>query len=74
MMSVSVNFKTDTGADMTVIPETHFKQLKSTMLKLSVCSLSEPCQDNLRVCSQFQGTLKHGSHEDHQDIFYTASS
>ena len=54
---------------MTVIPETVFKQLKSTVLKPSVCSLSGPCQDNLRVCGQFQGTLKHGPHEVHQDIF-----
>ena len=56
---VSVDFKIDTGADVTVIPETLLKQLKSTILKLRVCSLSEPCQDNLRVCGQFQGTLKH---------------
>ena len=47
---VSVDFKIDTGADITVIPETVFKQLKSTVLKPSVCSLSGLCQDNLRVC------------------------
>ena len=40
---VSVDFKIDTGADVTVIPETVFKQLKSTVLKPSVRSLSGPC-------------------------------
>ena len=64
-----MDFKIDTGADVTVIPETIFKQLKNTVLKPSVRSLSGPCHDNLKVCGQFPGTLKHGPHKVHQDIF-----
>ena len=62
---IGVEFKIDTGVDVTVIPETIFKQLKSTVLKSSVCSLSGQCHDNLKVCGQFQGTLKYGPHNVH---------
>ena len=52
---------------MTVIPD--FKQLKCTVLQPCMRSLSGPCQNNLTVCGQFQGSLKHGPHEVQQDIF-----
>ena len=66
---ISFDFKIDTGADVTVIPETIFKQIKSIVLQPCMRSLSGPCQNNLTVCGQFRGTLKHGPHEVEQDIF-----
>ena len=66
---ISFDFKIDTGADVTVIPESIFKQLKCTVLQPCMRSLSGPCQNNLTVCGQFQGSLKHGPHEIQQDIF-----
>ena len=66
---ISFDFKIDTGADVTVIPETIFKQIKSIVLQPCMRSLSGPCQNNLTVCGQFRGTLKHGPHEVQQDIF-----
>ena len=66
---ISLNFKIDTGADVTVIPESVYKQLKSTVLQPCDRSLSGPCHDSLKVCGKFQGTLKHGPHKVQQDIF-----
>ena len=66
---ISLNFKIDTGADMTVIPESVYKQLKSTVLQPCDRSLSGPCHDSLKFCGKFQGTLKHGPHKVQQDIF-----
>ena len=66
---ISFDFKIDTGVDVTVIPESVFKQLKCTVLQPCMRSLSGPCQNNLTVCGQFQGSLKHGPHEVQQDIF-----
>ena len=46
---ISIDFKIDTGADVTVIPESVFKHLKNTMLQPCMCSLSGPCQNNLSL-------------------------
>ena len=66
---ISCDFKIDTGADVIVNAETIFKQLKSVVLQPCMLSLSGPCQNNLTVSGQFQGTLKHGPLEAQQDIF-----
>ena len=60
---INFDFKIDTGADVKVIPETIFKQIKGIVLQPCMCSLSGPCQNNLTVCGQFQGTLKRGPYE-----------
>ena len=53
----TVQLLPDTGADVTGIPETVFKQIKDTTLQPSSRALKGPCQNSLNVIGQFQGTL-----------------
>ena len=48
-----VTFKIDTGADVTGIPETVFKQIKNTTLQPCSHALNGPCQNSLKVIGQF---------------------
>ena len=66
-----VTFKIDTGADVTDIPETVFKQIKNTTLEPCSHPLKGPCQNSLKVIGQFQlqGTLTYESKAVQQDIF-----
>ena len=48
--NVDVKFKIDTGADVTVIPESVFKKLQGVQLQPCSRSLSGPCQNNIKVC------------------------
>ena len=64
-----VEFKIDTGADVSVIPESVFNQLERTTLHPTSRSLSGPGQNRLRVCGQFVGTLKHRAEEFKSEFF-----
>ena len=52
-------FKIDTGADVTVIPESVFKRIKDANLMHSDRILCGPAQIALHVIGQFTATLKH---------------
>ena len=57
--SVDVNFKIDTGADVTVIPESVFKKLNGVELQPCSRSLSGPCQHNQEECGKFTGVMEY---------------
>ena len=65
-----VEFKTDSGADISVISDTTYKALaKKRPLKPAKKSLTGPSSQPLDVCGQFTGTLQHGSCTSSDDIF-----
>ena len=57
----NVNYKRDTGADVTIIPESIFKKLNGVELQPCSRSLSGPCQKNLEVCGQFTGVIQYNN-------------
>ena len=64
-----VEFKIDTGADVSVIPEATFEKFRGITLTPASKSLSGPSQHPLHVCGQFKGTLKHEAEEVEEVIF-----
>ena len=58
---VPVQFKIDTGADASAIPESVFKQLQDVSLTHSDHCLTGPSQHQLQVSGQFIATLKYGT-------------
>ena len=58
---VPVQFKIDTGADVSAIPESVFKQLQDVSLSHSDHCLTGPSQHQLQVAGQFKATLKYGT-------------
>ena len=65
-----VEFKIDTGADVSVISDSTYKTLaKKTSLRPAKKSLTGPSRQPLDVCGQFTGTLQHGSCTSNEDIF-----
>ena len=65
-----VEFKIDTGADVSVISDATYKALaKKTPLKPAKKSLTSPSSQPLDVRGQFTGTLQHGSCTSSEDIF-----
>ena len=59
LQGISVRFKTDTGADVTVIPESVFKRIRNANLMHSDRILCGPAKNALHVIGQFNATLKH---------------
>jgi len=57
--NVDVKFKIDTGADVTVIPESVFKKLQGVQLQPCSRSLSGPCQNNIKVCGKFTDVIQY---------------
>lgn len=55
-----VLFKVDTGADVSVIPESEVKKLKVTM-NVTRKVLTGPCKSQLNVCGSFRAKLNTGS-------------
>ena len=66
---VPVLFKIDTGADVSAISESVFKQLKDVTLVHSDRQLSGPSQYQLQVSGKFTATLKYGTKEAKENIF-----
>lgn len=63
-----IQFKTDTGADVSVLLESMFKQLRGVTLQASR-SLSGPSQHPLQVCGQFTATLSHRATEVEEEMY-----
>eukprot|EP00731_Ephydatia_muelleri_P013230 Em0007g540a len=59
LQGISVRFKIDTGADVTVIPESVFKRIRNANLMHSDRILCGPAKNALHVIGQFNATLKH---------------
>ena len=64
-----IHFKLDTGADVTVIPLSVYKQLKNTTLRYPEKILYGPGNQKLLVRGCFLGTLRPGRKEVKQDIY-----
>ena len=64
-----IEFKLDTGADVSVIPESTFKQLQGVTLQPSAVPLSGAGQQTLSVCGKFEGTLTHKTDVIQDEIF-----
>lgn len=65
-----VHFKIDTGADVTVIPESVYKKLKPTpTLIRSSKTLFGPAHTTLPVLGCFMGVIKRGEESSSQEIF-----
>ena len=64
-----VEFKVDTGADVTVIPERIYSERRDGELQPSSLTLHGPTGESLKVCGQFSGSLSRKSNECQQDIY-----
>jgi len=64
-----IHFKLDTGADVTVIPLSVYKQLKNTTLRYPEKILYGPGNQKLLVRGCFLGTLRLGRKEVKQEIY-----
>ena len=62
-------FKVDTGADMTVIPQTAYKRENDGELVPSNLPLNGPTGEMLNVCGKFTGSLTWKGLESQQDIY-----
>ena len=62
-------FKVDTGADVTVIPETAYERERDGSLTTSNVPLSGPTGVTLEVCGKFSGNLTWKEKESQQDIY-----
>ena len=63
-----VVFKIDTGADVTVLPESEFKRMETT-LQTSSKILTGPAKGILKVCGTFLGKLETDKSETEQEIY-----
>jgi len=63
-----VLFKVDTGADVSVIPESEVKKLKVTM-NVTKKVLTGPCKSQLNVCGSFRAKLNTGNKTAEQVIY-----
>ena len=65
-----VHFKIDTGADVTVIPESVYKKLKPTPILIrSSKTLFGPAHTTLPILGCFMGVIKRGEESSSQEIF-----
>ena len=67
--STPVEFKIDTGPDVSVIPEAIFNKIDGVTLKQTSRSLSGPSNLPLHICGQFTGTLNHWTVEIKEETF-----
>ena len=65
----SVQFKIDTGADITVIGETEYNEARDGLLQSSKTTLSGPNQTPLEVLGKWQTNLRHNDRETQDDVF-----
>ena len=64
-----LDFKIDTGADVTVIPKDVYESIPGAQLTQAKKTLSGPSHTILPVKGQFVATLKKGNQEVREDIF-----
>ena len=64
-----IEFKIDTGADVSVIPESTFRQLQGVSLQPAAIPLNGAGQQTLSVCRKFDGTLTHKASVIQEEIF-----
>ena len=67
--SLPVEFKIDTGADVTVVSNETFAKLSNVVLQKTKRILTGPGQQCLLVCGYFIGTLRYGTREVIRDIY-----
>lgn len=67
--SREVEFKLDTGAEVTVISETMYETLGAPLLEKPSKALYGPTHQSLKVLGQFTGTLKHQDRSSTQAVF-----
>ena len=65
----SVKFKIDTGADVTVIPASVYKEPEHGSLKPTNSCLNGADQQPLKVMGSFTGSLSHNNREKAKEIF-----
>ena len=66
---IPVKFKIDTGADVSVLPESTFGKLSDVILQPSSKSLAGPSRQALQVCGQFKAICSYGDKQAEEDIF-----
>jgi hypothetical protein len=64
-----MDFKIDTGADVSVVPESAFCDIEGVTLETTTKTLTGPSQQPLKVCGQFKGLLTYGANEMEEEIF-----
>ena len=64
-----VQFKIDTGADVTAVSEEIFSKLQGVTLRKTNRSLHGPAKHKLTVCGKFTGTLTYNQSKTCQEIF-----
>ena len=64
-----MNFKIDTGADVSVIPYSLFKSITANMLNPAKKILSGPSKKTLPVKGQFTANLRHQNKEVLEEVF-----
>ena len=64
-----VQFKIDTGTDVTAVSEEIFKKLDGVSLRQADRSLHGPAKHKLVVCGQFTGTLTYKQSQTCQEVF-----
>ena len=64
-----IEFKIDTGADVSVISESVFKQVQGVSLQSAAIPLSGAGQQSLLVLGKFTGTLTHQASVIKEEIF-----
>ena len=65
----SLQFKVDTGADVTIIPVKSYSEIRDGTLSLPDKTLSGPIQCSLRVHGQFLATLQAGDKITKQNVY-----
>ena len=69
IQDVDVEFKMDTGAEVTAISAETFKRLGGDTLDQSTKKLCGPSRQPLQVLGKFEGSLRHGTKTVIQTIF-----
>ena len=69
MNGESLQFKVDTGADVTVIPVRSYSENRDGPLSLPDKTLSGPTEYSLRVQGQFLATLQKGDRITKQNVY-----
>ena len=67
--SQNFEFKVDTGADVTVIPESVYSRERDGELQPSSLPLNGPTDEALDVCGQFSGLLTRNGIESQQNVY-----
>ena len=69
MNGLPLKFKIDTGADVSVVPESTFKRLKDVEMQPASKRLTGPDKQALRVCGQFSATCTYEDRQIQEEFF-----